>query len=404
MIEIFNNFISRYGISSQLSYFLIISIIFLSIIIDIIAKKVILNLTSKSVKRSKVKWDDVLFQEKVFHRLSHITPALVISMFAPVFPAFQEIIRKFIFIYIVVVGLSVATSLTRAVDIIYRSKEFSRHRPIKGYLQVVLIFIFIIAGIIIIATLMDESPLTLLGGIGAMTAVITLIFKDSVLGLVAGIQLSANNMVSLGDWISMPKYDADGDVIDITLNTVKVQNWDMTITTIPSYALISDSFTNWKGMEQSGGRRIKRAIYIDMTSISFCDEEMITRYRKIQYIDQYITNKKQEVDTYNQKLNIDTTNMVNGRRMTNIGTFRVYVEQYLRNHPKIHETMTLMVRQLPSTEHGLPIEIYAFTNDITWERYEAIQSDLFDHVMAIVPQFDLRVFQNPTGYDWREYK
>jgi miniconductance mechanosensitive channel len=211
-------------------------------------------------------------------------------------------------------------------------------------------------------------------------------------------------MVQIGDWIEMPKYGADGDVIDISLHTVKVQNWDKTITTIPTHALIADSFKNWKGMSEAGGRRIKRSIYIDMTSIKFCDEEMLERFKKIRYIQQYINDKTEEIEEYNKRLGIDTDSLVNGRHLTNIGTFRAYIVQYLKNHPRIHKGMTQIVRQLEPTEKGLPIEIYAFTNDTAWAAYESIQSDIFDHILAVVPEFDLRLFQNPSGHDLRRLR
>jgi miniconductance mechanosensitive channel len=239
-----------------------------------------------------------------------------------------------------------------------------------------------------------------LSGLGALTAVLLLVFKDTILGFVAGIQLSANKMVAVGDWIEMPKYGADGDVIDVALTTVKVQNFDKTITTIPAYALISDSFKNWRGMFQSGGRRIKRAVHIDMQTVMFCNEEMLARFAKIQYISEYIQRKKEELEKHNAKHQVDNSNLVNGRRMTNVGTFRAYVTEYLKNHPKIHRELTFLVRQLAPGESGLPIEIYVFTNDTEWAHYEAIQADIFDHILAVLPEFDLRVFQNPSGMDF----
>ncbi|MGB7453231.1 MAG: mechanosensitive ion channel domain-containing protein, partial [Lysobacterales bacterium] len=238
-------------------------------------------------------------------------------------------------------------------------------------------------------------------GIGALTAVLMLIFRDAILGFVAGIQLAANKMISNGDWIEMPKYGADGDVMEVTLTTVKVQNWDKTITTIPTYALISESFKNWRGMQDSGGRRIKRSINIDMNSIRFCNEEMLNRFGKIQYISEYIDTKKHELEAFNKATKVDNASLANGRRMTNVGTFRAYVEAYLQNHPMINLQMTFLVRQLQPTEYGLPIEIYVFSKDQVWANYETIQADIFDHILAVIPEFDLRVYQNPTGSDFR---
>ena len=325
----------------------------------------------------------------------------MIHSFAPVFPSYQVWIQRIAFSYMVLVFVAALSKLLDAADDVYRSFEVSKSRPIKGYLQVLKIIAYVIGTIVIIAVLTDRSPLLLLSGIGAATAVLMLIFQNSILGLVASIQLASNNMVQIGDWIEMPKYGADGDVIDISLHTVKVQNWDKTIITIPTHALISDSFKNWKGMSEAGGRRIKRSIYIDMTSIKFCDEEMLERFKKIRYIQQYINDKTEEIEEYNKKLGIDAESLVNGRHLTNIGTFRAYIMQYLKNHPRIHKGMTQIVRQLEPTEKGLPIEIYAFTNDTAWAAYESIRPDIFDHILAVVPEFDLRLFQNPSGHDLR---
>jgi miniconductance mechanosensitive channel len=299
-----------------------------------------------------------------------------------------------------IIGALVVSSIIDAVVDIYRTFEASRHRPIKGYMQIVKIAVFIIATIMIISILSGVSPLGLLGAIGAMSAVLILVFRDTLLGLVASFLITNENMVNIGDWISMPKYNADGSVIDISLHTVKVQNWDKTIVTIPIYTMVSDSFQNWKGMTQTGGRRIKRAVYIDMKSIKFCTEEMLEKFSKIQYIKDYIKSKKEEIEEYNKEIDVDTSILVNGRHLTNIGTFRAYLSEYLKNHPMTRKDMTLMVRQLAPTEHGIPIEIYAFSKDIRWEYYEGIQSDIFDHILAIVPEFELKVFQNPSGYDF----
>jgi miniconductance mechanosensitive channel len=255
--------------------------------------------------------------------------------------------------------------------------------------------------VLVIALLFKQSPFGILGGLGAMTAVLILVFKDTILGLVASFQISTTDMVRIGDWIEMPKYGADGDVIDVSLHTIKIQNWNKTISTIPTYALISDTFKNWRGMSDSGGRRIKRAVNIDITSIKFCTEEMIKRFSKFQYISEHVEKKKKELAEFNEVNRFDISELVNGRHMTNIGTFRAYLEEYLRNHPKIHQDMTFLVRQLPPGEHGLPIEIYVFSNDQRWAQYEAIQADIFDHILAVLPMFDLRAFQSPTGHDFK---
>lgn len=381
---------------------LVILIALLSIIANFVTKKIVLKVLSHLIRKNKFEWDNVLLERKVFHKLAHFVPAIIIYAFATAFPQqVTIIIQRFSSAFIVLVGISVIDALLSSVDDIYRTFEVSKNKPIKGYLQVVKIFVYISGGTIIIATIIGQSPLFLLSGVGALTAVLLIVFKDSLLGLVAGIQLSSNDMIRLGDWIEMPKYGANGDVIDISLNTVKVKNFDHTITTIPTYALVSDSFKNWRGMTQSGGRRIVRSVYIDTTSIAFCTDEMLEDFEKIHYLTDYIREKKKEIAQYNQESNVDTSHPVNGRRLTNIGTFRAYIQNYLAKHPKIHKKMVHMVRQLPPGEHGLPIEIYAFTNDTEWFSYESIQSDIFDHILAVIPQFGLRVFQIPTGHDLR---
>jgi len=407
LIELIKDYLMNHGASEDLSIFLsnifvVVCIVCVSMLAYLLAKKIFLKILENFITRSKSKWDDILVKNKVFHRIAHIVPASVIHAFAPVLPSYQTLIQRIAFCYIVFVIILTIDKLLDTIDDIYRSFEVSKTRPIKGFLQVVKIITYIIGIIVIISVLIDRSPWILISGIGAASAVLMLIFQNSLLGFVASIQLTSNDMVGLGDWIEMPKYGADGSVIDITLHTVKVQNWDKTITTIPTHALISESFKNWKGMQASGGRRIKRSIYIDMSSIKFCNEEMLERFRKIQYIQEYLDNKKTEIEKYNAVHNIDDSNIVNGRHLTNIGTFRAYIVQYLKNHPRLHKGMIQMVRQLQPSEHGLPIEIYAFTDDTEWISYEAIQSDIFDHILAVVPEFDLRIFQNPTGHDFKK--
>jgi miniconductance mechanosensitive channel len=334
-----------------------------------------------------------------------LAPAVVIYAAAPiVFTGFESAIntmRLVSTVYMVLVGLFVIDAFLNAVIDIYRTYEFSRRLPIRGFVQIVKILIFFAAAVIVFSVIVDRDPSKLLTGMGAMTAVLMLIFKDSILGFVAGIQLSTNKMVHIGDWIEMPKYGADGDVIDISLTTVKVQNWDKTISTIPAYALISDTFKNWQGMSESGGRRIKRSVYIDMNSIRFCDEAMLEKFKRFGYINEYIESKRAEVAAWNRDQDVDDSELVNGRRLTNIGTFRAYLVAYLRQHPKINKRMTFMVRQLAPTSKGLAIEIYVFSSDKAWVNYEGIQADIFDHVLAAIPYFGLRVFQEPAGADFQ---
>jgi len=311
------------------------------------------------------------------------------------------VISNVTLIYMIIVLMLAFDALFNSAAIIYKSFPVSKEIPTKGFIQVLKIALYFLTAIFIFSIALNKTPIFLLSGLGALTAVLMLIFKDAILGFVAGIQLAANKMVANGDWIEMPNYGADGDVLEVSLTTVKVQNWDKTITTIPTYALISESFKNWRGMQESGGRRIKRAISIDMDSIKFCNEEMLERFAKVQYITDYIEKKKTELESFNTATKVDNASLANGRRMTNIGTFRAYVEAYLRNHPMINLDMTFLVRQLKPTEFGLPIEIYVFSKDKVWANYEAIQADIFDHILAVLPEFDLHVFQNPTGGDFR---
>lgn len=402
-MKFITNQLLHYGVEQKLADYLsvplmILFILLICVIANFITKKIVIRFITHIVNKNKYQWDNILLEKKVFHKISHIVPAIIIYYFAPAF-SFQHIIEKVAITYIIIVGLSLINSVLNAIHDIYQSFEISKTQPIKGYIQVVKIIVFVLGIIFVIANLIGENPLILLSGLGALSAVLLLVFRDSLLGLVAGIQLTSNDMVRVGDWIEMPKYGADGDVIDLSLNTVKVQNFDKTITTIPSYALISDSFKNWRGMQATGGRRIKRSLFIDTTSISFCSEEMIEEFRKIHYLTDYIDTRQREIVEYNIKNNINTSNQVNGRALTNIGVFRMYISNYLKNHPGIHQNMTIMVRQLAPNEYGLPIEIYAFSNDVNWTIYESIQADIFDHLFAVAPQFGLRLFQNPTGND-----
>jgi miniconductance mechanosensitive channel len=378
---------------------MVLFIALLSVVANVIAKKIVLKIIIRLITNNRYTWDNILLEKKVFHKLSHLAPAFIIYYAASIFPPVQTVIEKLALIYMMIVTIMVLNALLDAVDAIYRTFDVSKIRPIKGYIQVAKIVLFIIGAIVVISNLMGQNPLILLSGLGAISAILMLIFKDSILGLVAGVQLSSNDMVRVGDWIEMPKYNADGDVIDITLNTVKVMNFDKTITMIPSYALISDSFKNWRGMQVSGGRRIKRSVCIDTSSIRFCTTEMIEELKKIHYLSDYISARLDEINAYNIKHQINRESTVNGRQLTNIGVFRAYVQEYLRHHPKIHQGMTLIVRQLEARDSGLPLEIYAFSNDTAWTVYESVQSDIFDHIFAVVPVFGLRVFQNPTGQD-----
>jgi miniconductance mechanosensitive channel len=395
-----NEGVSEYWAVIFQSAIAIIAVLFIAWISDIIAKRILMAFITRVVRKTKTQWDDILLERKVFSKISHFAPALIIYSSASYIDhqTWSNVVENGAYVYMVVLAIMLLDTFLNAGNDIYNTMPVSRTRPIKGYIQIVKIFFYALGIISIIAVLFDQNPLKIIAGMGAFAAVILLIFKDTILGFVASIQLSANKMVNIGDWISMPSKGADGTVIDISLNTVKIQNWDKTISTVPTYALVSESFNNWKGMEESGGRRIKRHLNIDVKSIHFLSEEDINKFEQIYLIQDYMKEKKEEIRSANPEGEIP----VNQRRLTNVGTFRKYIEAYLHSHPKIHKNMTFLVRQLQPSEKGLPIEIYVFSNDQAWANYEAIQADIFDHIFAIVPEFNLKVFQNPTGDDFQK--
>ncbi len=378
----------------------------LAYLANLVAKQIILRLVTYLVARTATKWDDTFMERNVFGRLSHLAPGIVIYLCAPLvlaaYPMATVAIVKLTLIYMIVVGLLALHGLLSAANDIYDTFETSRQVPLKSFIQVIKVVVWCIGGIVIVAIIVDKTPLYLLSGLGAITAVLMIVFKDPILGFVGGIQLSANKMLAIGDWVEMPSHKADGDVVEVALTTVKVRNWDKTITTIPTYDLISKPFKNWKGMQQSGGRRICRSLFVDQNSIRFLDDEAMARVSKIQVLQDYLQRKEKEVAEHNEQQEVDETSQVNGRRLTNVGTFRAYVEAYLRAHPRIRKDMTFLVRQKAPGPHGLPIQIYIFTDTTVWVEYEGIQADIFDHVLAVLPEFGLRVFQDPTGLDVRE--
>ncbi|MBM6735346.1 mechanosensitive ion channel [Mediterranea massiliensis] len=371
---------------------------------DFICRKVLLRAIARLVQKTKATWDDILFDRRVMVYLSHMVAPVVIYLLLPV--AFAQtdsvtlnFIRRLCFIYIIFSFLFFINAFLKAAYTVYSAKESMRDRPLKGLLQTLQVSLWLIGIIVIVAELLGKSPYSLLAGLGASAAVLMLVFKDSIMGFVSGVQLSANDMLKVGDWITMPKYGADGTVIEVTLNTVKVRNWDNTITTIPPYLLVSDSFQNWRGMRESGGRRVKRSINIDMTSVRFCTPEMLEKYRKIQLLKDYIDRTEAVVEAYNEENGIDNEVLVNGRRQTNLGVFRAYLTAYLKSLPVVNKELNCMVRHLQPTDHGLPVELYFFSTIKDWIPYEGVQADVFDHVLAIIPEFGLRVFQSPSGAD-----
>ncbi len=344
-------------------------------------------------------------RNRVVARLSNIVPALIISVGIAWIPELPEavvtVVRNVAHGFIVLtIGLAIAGALD-VINDVWQQRPDAHRKPIKGYVQVVKLVIYILAAILVVATLMDRSPVILLSGIGAMAAVLMLIFQDTLLSLVASVQISSNDIIRVGDWVEMPQLNADGDVIDIALHTVKVQNWDKTITTIPTKRFITDSFKNWRGMFESGGRRIKRSIFIDQNSIHFLTPEELQHLQEFSLLDDYLKKKQGELEEWNKALGERGKRPINMRRVTNIGTFRAYVEQYLKTHPRVNQNMTMVVRQQNLSAEGIPIEIWCFTNTTVWVQYEAIQSDIFDHLLAILPEFGLRVFQNPSGADFQ---
>ncbi|MBU8913196.1 MAG: mechanosensitive ion channel family protein [Spirochaetales bacterium] len=383
---------------------IVIVIVGLSLLSNFLAKKIISTVVRRIVRKSRSRWDDIIYDRGVLNRLSHIAPALVVYFMNPL--AFPEIgwvttaIQRGSIAYMIAMAVLVLDAVLESVNDIYMTNaQQSRQRPIKGYIQLLKILFYIVGLVLVVTTIMDKSPVGILSGIGALSAVLLLVFRDTILGLVAGVQLSSNHMVHIGDWIEMPKYGADGDVIDVTLQTVKVQNWDKTITTIPIYSLVSDSFKNWRGMSESGGRRIKRAINIDMRTVKFCTPEMTDRLKRYPLIRDYVTQRQAEVSAYNAERGLDDADLLSSRRMTNLGTFRAYIAAYLRAHPMINKEMTFLIRHLSPGPTGLPIEIYVFSADKVWANYEGIQADIFDHLLAVIPEFELQVFQQPSGSD-----
>ena len=393
------DWINQYPQLLQIVY--ISGVILLSIFAFIITKKFLIKGIAKLVSRTRSEWDDLLFDTTVTHRLAYISPILILYNFAYLFADFTSLVERISIAVLSLVALLITGSILTAVNDLYDKRSYAKTRPIKSYIQIIKLIIYVSGSIIIIAVLIGQSPWYLLTGLGALTAVILLIFRDTILSFVASLQISSNDLVRVGDWIEVPVFGADGDVIDLALHTIKIQNWDKTITVIPTHKLIDVSFKNWRGMQQTGGRRIKRSLFIDQNSIRFCDNRLIKQFEQIHLIRDYVIRKQDELRQFNEKHGYGDRQTINSRRLTNIGTFRVYIEKYLLNHPNIHKELTIMVRQLAPQSYGLPLEIYAFANDIAWTRYESIQADIFDHILAIVPEFELEVFQNPSGRDFQ---
>ncbi|EDQ01337.1 mechanosensitive ion channel family protein [Shewanella benthica] len=404
-----SQWLSNWGINTtpsdsvSTSLMVIVSLV-IAMLAYLFVKRGVVRAMNIIIQRSKVSWDDIFMRHKVLENFAIIIPALVLSILIPLaliqYAFMSSMIHRVLSVTILVLLIRAVYSSLDAANEIADVNLVSRRLPIKSFVQLFKLFLFFVAIIVSISILANQSPVYFLSGLGVMTGLVMLVFRDTILGFVAGIQLAANRMVSPGDWIQMDKYGADGSVEEVSLTTVKVRNWDQTITMIPAYALVSDSFKNWRGMSESGGRRIKRSILIDIHSIRFLTEEDQARLGKINLLKNYLAEKSQELNEFNGHVQ-DADMPVNSRKLTNIGTFRAYLKAFVANHDRIRQDMTLLIRQLASTKEGVPIEIYVFTNDTRWTVYEDIQGDIFDHVLAILPEFGLQAFQAPTGSDIR---
>jgi len=385
---------------------IILAILLIALIATWLVRRTLLPALVNIIHKNSLHWDDPLIEYKFFHKISWFAPLIVIYVCQDILLTDNSDIslflsRALLAAVVIVTTLSISALLS-SINAIYIKVAQKRSATIRGYTDAARIIVYVFCVIFLIAIFTGRSPWGLLSLLGGLTAVILLVFKDTLLGFVATIQLSATDMVRIGDWIQMDKYGADGDVIDISIHCVLVQNWDKTVTSIPTYALISNSFINWRGMSESGGRRIKRAINIDISSIHFVDEQELEKLNKITILSNYLRPRQKEVEAYNARHEVETKLAINGRNQTNIGIFRAYVQEYLRRNPNIHPNMTFLVRQLAPTETGLPLEIYVFSKDQVWANYEAIQADIFDHLLAALSTFGLRVFQNPTGHDFQQ--
>ncbi len=385
-----------------------LAIIFLvSGIVHIIIRYWIIKLLHKLDERTATEWYAVILKHKLPQRALFMIPLLIIYNGLGLFPEVHSILTDFVIriaaATMILVGARVFDAFLSSIHTLYLMRPADQQTPIKSYIQLGKVIIYVLAGFFIISSLADKSPWYFLSGIGAIMAIILLLFRDTLLSLVASVQLTNNDLIRVGDWIEMPNFGADGDVIDIALNTVRVQNFDKTITVIPTHKFLDNSFKNWRGMQEAGGRRIMRSLMVDISSIRFMSYKEIQRFKNSHLLKNYIGKKMGEVNSYNQQFLKDSSeSLTNGRWLTNIGTFRAYIIEYLKNHPRSNEKLLMLVRQLEPTEKGLPLQIYVFTDTTVWAEYEAIQADMFDHLIAVAPEFGLRLFQQPTGSDFRE--
>lgn len=397
----------KYGFPAKLASWIdqmisLVIILVLAWLIGYLADKLLNRLIVRLVKFTKAEWDDVFFNNKVFHKVMRLVPPILVYLLLPLAirsDALVGFLQKIASIYIVFRLLSVIGGITKSLTVIYSKKSGYSTKPIQVFFQIINVFSYFLGGILVLSILIDQSITSLIAGLGASMAIIVLIFKDSILGFISGWQLTSNDLLRIGDWITVNKYGADGDVIDMNLYSVKVRNFDNTITTVPPYALMSESFQNWRGMQEIGGRRIKRSLNIDMNTVKICDDAMLEKFRKIEILKDYIDNTQQRLDVINRNFSKADMSLPNVVRQTNIGIFRAYVLEYLKRNPDINHNLTCMVRQMQPNEKGLPLEIYCFTSDIRWENYEKVQSDIFDHIISIVGEFGLKIYQYPSMWN-----
>lgn len=399
-IEMLTNLNLKMGLNDGLAVGLAettatLSLVLISIAIFFLVKFVLKKTIYKIIQQSTTQFDDLLIKNKVIGRVCLLIPALLVAALLPdVLPDYPETadsLLKVVRVFEIVIYTMILTSIVTTLEDIYNTHEMAKLKPLTGLVQVIKIVLYVVASLIIIAYLLDTKLSTILISLGTMSAVLMLVFQDTIKGFVGSIQLSANDMLRIGDWIAVGA--ADGNVLEINLTTVKVQNWDNTITTIPTYSLVSSPFTNWRGMSESGGRRIARTINIDVNTIRYCTPEMLEKYKHYSLIKDYLTQKEEDILEYNKANRIDTSEIMNGRQQTNLGVFRAYIKAYLNNNPKLNHNLTMMVRQMQPTEFGVPLQIYAFSSDKQWIHYEEIQSDIFDHIISAAPMFDLKIYQ-----------
>lgn len=402
--------LSSWGLGEATVEVLSAAVIFLLVLLSAtgttwLVRKTLLRVVTHWIQSNDYRWDDPLASNRLLNKVSWFVPIAIVSLAIDTFleqnSSVYLLARRLVMSGFVIVTVLSLLALFSSINDIHRILRKQKGSTLRGYTDAAKIITIILGAIFIISIFTGKSPWGIISVLGGLTAVTLLVFKDTILGFVASVQLTSTDMVRIGDWIEMPQYGADGDVIDMSINCIRVQNWDKTVTTIPTYALVSSSFRNWRGMAESGGRRIKRSIYIDMNTICFCDDTMLEKFSKIRLLHDAVSSRQEEIDRYNEENEVNHASLVNGRRQTNVGVFRAYLTAYLKNNPNVSDTMTFLVRQLQPTEYGLPLEIYVFSNKQDWVTYEAVQADIFDHILAAAPEFGLRVFQRPSGNDLR---